>query len=203
MKATASDIAKYIITVFHDAGDMITNMKVQKLLYYIQGWHLGVYNDTAFSEELQAWVHGPVQPGVYNEYKDYQWNPISEAVERPQFDEQLTRHIGRVLRCYGGDSAYALENLTHTETPWIEARGDLDVDQPSKKTISVETMEAYFVKRAQDNVDSGNYTLDPDLAKSIEDSRKGIGVFKCASWEEMITQIQQEIKEEENAAHHN
>jgi len=82
---TANDIAKYIICTFHEAGDQITNMKVQKLLYYVQGCHLGLYGTPAFAGEFQAWKYGPVEPSVYSEYSHCPEGAISHKdVEQGQ-----------------------------------------------------------------------------------------------------------------------
>jgi len=95
-KVTAHDVAKYIIAEFHEAEDFITNMKVQKLLYYVQGWHLGLYGAPVFDEQFQAWVHGPVQYEVYNEYKNYRWNLISEPIEKPKFEPEFNTKFCRL-----------------------------------------------------------------------------------------------------------
>ncbi|MDP2247969.1 MAG: DUF4065 domain-containing protein, partial [Nitrosomonadales bacterium] len=80
---TAINVARYIIRKFQDAGDPVTNLKLQKLLYYVQGWHLGIYNTPAFEDDFQAWVHGPVVPSTFQEYRHNRWNPIVEDVQVP------------------------------------------------------------------------------------------------------------------------
>lgn len=150
-KVTAHDVAKYIIADFHEAEDLITNMKVQKLLYYVQGWHLGLYKSPVFKEELQAWVHGPVQYEVYNQYREYRWNPISHEVEKPDFEQSLVRHIDQVLATYGGETAYMLELMSHQEDPWMEARNGLSADSPCNTVISNKTMNRFFSKLASEN----------------------------------------------------
>ncbi len=140
----ASDIAKYIVTFFQQAGDPVTNLKLQKLLYYVQGWHAATYGQQAYPQRLEAWIHGPVQPGVYGEYKHYRWNPIADEVGVPALDESVKRITDEVIAVYGTDSGYELERRTHTEAPWIEARGGIPRDQESNANISVETMKSYF-----------------------------------------------------------
>lgn len=156
-KVIAHDVAKYIIAEFHEAEDFITNMKVQKLLYYVQGWHLGSYGAPVFDEQFQAWVHGPVQYEVYNEYKNYRWNPISEPIEKPKFEPALIKHIHEVLHAYGGETGYMLEILTHQEWPWIEARDDLASDALSQNIISIKTMKEFFAEKAKNNERTGNF----------------------------------------------
>ena len=146
---TASAIARYIINSFQEAGDPVSNLKLQKLLYYVQGWHLALLDEPAFPERLEAWIHGPVQPGVYGEYKRYRWNPIGEPVEAPELDGDLTALVQEVLTVYGTDSAYELEVRTHREDPWREARGNLPRDCESSAVITQESMQRFFKKFAE------------------------------------------------------
>src|SRR5262245_24975520 len=119
---SASIVAKYIVATFQQAGDPIDNLKLQKLLYYVQGWHLAVYDKPAFPESIEAWVHGPVIPGIYVEYKKYRWNPISDEVKAPEIDKELKGLIAEVLSVYGTETGWQLEQRTHTEAPWLTAR---------------------------------------------------------------------------------
>lgn len=147
---TAQDVAKYVIKFFHDSEDLITNLKLQKLLYYIQGWHLGLYEKPLFNEDFQAWVHGPVQPAIYGEYKSYRWNPISEEISNIEFTEDVNSHINEVLETYGVESAYMLERRTHLELPWLDARGTLPPEQDCTNIITKSSMQSYFAKLANE-----------------------------------------------------
>ena len=119
--ATAIDIAKYIVYSFQNVGDYISNMKLQKLLYYIQGWHLAIYNTAAFDEKLEAWELGAVQPEVYYKYKKYEFRPITEDVEEPILDENLVELIDKILDEYGGETGFALHQLMQEEKAWLNA----------------------------------------------------------------------------------
>lgn len=79
-KSNASDVAKYIIYTFQAIGDSLSNMKLQKLLYYVQGWHLANFDTPAFKDRLEAWALGPVQPKVYDDYKEFGFRPITKAI---------------------------------------------------------------------------------------------------------------------------
>jgi uncharacterized phage-associated protein len=59
---TAQEVANYFIRRAHDSGEFISNLKLQKLLYYSQAWHLAIFDRRLFPERFQAWVHGPVIP---------------------------------------------------------------------------------------------------------------------------------------------
>jgi uncharacterized phage-associated protein len=142
--STAQEIARYIVRFFQEAGDPVSNLKLQKLLYYVQGWHIAVRNTPAFPDRLEAWVHGPVQPGVYGTYKHYRWNAIVEDVVPAEIEAGTKEIIDAVLGAYGTDSGYELELRTHGERPWLEARGDLPADAESTSALSHETMRVYF-----------------------------------------------------------
>ena len=148
---TANIVAKYIIQKFQDAGDPVTNLKLQKLLYYVQGWHLGIYNEPAFDEDFQAWVHGPVIPEVFQVYKRHSWNPIVNDEQLPELDARLQAHIDDTLDAYGGDSGWALEIRTHRESPWIDARGSLPQDVSSNQIITKESMHLFFSEFIEEN----------------------------------------------------
>ena len=55
------------------------NLKLQKLVYYAQAWHLALRDVPLFEEDFEAWVHGPVIPALYQEYKKFGWRPILEG----------------------------------------------------------------------------------------------------------------------------
>ena len=144
------DVAKYIINFFHECEDLITNLKLQKLLYYVQGWHLGLHGEPIFSDDFEAWVHGPVQPEIYRQYQHYRWNPISEDVKNPELDHLLVKHINEVLKEYATETAYSLERMTHLEDPWIIARGSIPHFEASTAQITKESMKNFFARIANE-----------------------------------------------------
>lgn len=146
---SASEVAKYIVHFFQECEDPVTNLKLQKLLYYVQGWHLGLFNTPAFADDFQAWVHGPVVPEVFHQYKENRWNPITIEVAKPDLPADLVQHIDEVLEVYGGDTGWALELRTHREKPWLAARTGIAADQPSQAIITKESMQSFFSELAQ------------------------------------------------------
>lgn len=149
MSVTANDVAKYVINAFHEREDLITNLKLQKLLYYVQGWYLGLYGKEIFSEDFEAWVHGPVVPAVYHQYKSYRWYPITEEIKdisNISFD--IRNHIDEVLNLYGTDTGWELERRTHLERPWLDARGDIPNDEECTNIIEKNSMRVFFEKLA-------------------------------------------------------
>ncbi|MFI3211929.1 MAG: DUF4065 domain-containing protein [Eubacteriales bacterium] len=138
---------KYLLNQCED----ITPLALQKALYYIQGFYFAFYNIFLFSEDCQAWVHGPVYRDVYFRYRDYKFDPIDSngsfddtilsSSEKAVF-ESVTRHVC----CYSGK---VLEKFTHSEAPWLLARGELLEMELSDRVINKHDIGEYFnrVKR--------------------------------------------------------
>ena len=73
---SAIQVAQYLLALAHSKGDQISNLKLQKLLYYLQGFSLVVNNKPLFPEAIEAWTHGPVVASVYHKYSKYGNNHI-------------------------------------------------------------------------------------------------------------------------------
>lgn len=83
----AYDVAKYILYIAYRNGDVITNLKMQKLLYYAQAWYMvNNKSELLFEDEIQAWRFGPVVPAVYEKMKRFKFNPISMRLSEKDFD---------------------------------------------------------------------------------------------------------------------
>ena len=149
---TASEVATYFISSFQKKNKEISNLKLQKLLYYAQAWHLALYDVPLFDDKIEAWVHGPVVPGVFREYKQFGWNPLSVPAPVQDagpsiFPKGVKKHLEEVAHVYGKFDAVALERMTHQESPWRDARGNLAPDAPSKNVISNPAMKKYYGAR--------------------------------------------------------
>jgi uncharacterized phage-associated protein len=153
MPIKALDAARYLLYRFNDRGEHLTNLKLQKLLYYCQAWHLAHYSEPLFKEPVEAWVHGPVVASVFGEFKKYGWSLILEPIDITEFDisEADCRHIDSVIDAYGHLRATELEDLTHSEDPWRVARQNLAPDQPSRANIALAHM-CTFYRQQLDNV---------------------------------------------------
>ncbi|WP_257285711.1 Panacea domain-containing protein [Endozoicomonas sp. SESOKO1] len=106
-----------------DAGDLISNLKLQKLVYYAQGFALAIFDSPLFNNAIEAWQHGPVITELYHRFKTFG----SGAIDTPdEFDaESLSPEeqglLDEVYDVYGQFSAWKLRNMTHDEPPWTEA----------------------------------------------------------------------------------
>lgn len=133
-------IAKWFINEIHPEP-----LKLQKLLYLAQGFSLALNDKLLFEADLEAWVHGPVVPEVYFKYKEYKFNPISLSYEIPELDEETLEVLIYVKENYGKYDSKFLEEMTHNQEPWINAREGLDPDERSEKIISKEIITEYFI----------------------------------------------------------
>jgi len=141
--SNAIHVAEALVNLSHEKHSPLTNLKLQKLLYYAQAWHLVLRNESLFSETIEAWVHGPVVPAIFRRYREYRWNPIL-AVSGISVSIPLKKHLEEVWKVYGKFDASALERLTHSEQPWIEARSGLPLDAPSHNVISNRSMKIFY-----------------------------------------------------------
>jgi uncharacterized phage-associated protein len=148
-QTTAHELAKYIIWFANQSGELITNLKLQKLLYYAQGWHLAHYGEHLFDDKFEAWVHGPVIPSIYRKYKKG-WQPINVKVKHPSISGGLKLWMDRFLRAYMSIDAFELEKMVHCEAPWVEARMGLPIDANCSNEINEGSMQAYFASLLND-----------------------------------------------------
>lgn len=148
---TPLQAATYIAHLAHQDGKEFSHLKIQKLLYYSQGWHLALYDKPLIAGEFQAWVRGPVNKEVYDHFNKtkYATSDISAAdidlnlIEGVSDLQQF--HFKSVLDSYGHHSGTKLELMTHQETPWLTARGGISAHSRSETVISEQLMKDYFV----------------------------------------------------------
>lgn len=139
--ANVFDVAAYLLSKADiKEGDGMTHLKLQKLLYYCQGFALVLLKRPLFSNKIEAWPHGPVVVDIYHEFKRYGDGIIDEIVsgDVSALTDEEKSMIDDVYEVYGGYSASRLRNLTHSENPWIDAENKID------KTITHEAMLDFF-----------------------------------------------------------
>jgi len=119
---SALTIAKWFIAWAEAEDEELSNLKLQKLLYYAQGHYLVQHGHPLFTEQIQAWSHGPVVPQVYYEFKDSGSSsihlPDSDPFEWENVDPGTAEFLSKVWNTFGGFSAGRLRNMTHEERPW-------------------------------------------------------------------------------------
>jgi uncharacterized phage-associated protein len=137
--------ADFLLIDCRDRGDVLTNLKLQKLLYYAQAWYLALHQKPLFDEDFEAWVHGPVLPSQYRRFKEFEWKPILREIPPLKPDDPvILSHLTEIVDVFGSETAVALEMMTHNELPWKSARSGIPLDQPSSSVISKESMQSYY-----------------------------------------------------------
>lgn len=142
---SALDIAKWFVNATdRTSGDAITHLKVQKLVYYAQGWALANFGTPLFEEDLQAWAHGPVAVSVYNHFRDSKFDAIAPQKVTRRIDDDTADLLAAIHEEYGIYTAKKLERMTHEEAPWLTARGNLPPEARCTNVISKDSMQEYF-----------------------------------------------------------
>lgn len=122
----------------------VTNLKLQKLLYYAQGHHLAQFGKPLFGETIEAWSHGPVVPPIYRAFSAFGSHDIrledSDTFAWDDVDEDTTKLLIQVWNSYGQFAAWRLRNMTHDEAPW---KDNFQPDQQHLE-ISQEDIRHYF-----------------------------------------------------------
>jgi uncharacterized phage-associated protein len=139
------NVARYfIIRAYEDGIEAeMTNMKVQKLLYYAQSLHLALYNEPLFAEEIQAWRYGPVCPPAYKFYSEFEAKqlPIPDKESLLQLPREKKELLEEIWEYFGGYHAYKLSDMTHLEFPWKKARKGLPPQASSTEPIQLNDMK--------------------------------------------------------------
>lgn len=121
--ACVSDVARFFIDCGVRSGEPVTNMRLNKLLYFAQGVHLARTGAPLFQDDFEAWEWGPVVPAVYHRYKKHRDCPIEKA-DPPvgDFEEREYASLLDTLREFGGYTTSRLMNMTHAPGgPWDTA----------------------------------------------------------------------------------
>lgn len=138
-------VARYLLC---KAGE-ITPLALQKLLYFTQAFYYAIFDEEFFPDDCQAWSYGPVYPEIYYKYKGYGSDPIDKPTDDLQEDfcEFTTREVSlmdAIIDSFGRYSALVLRDITHSERPWLEARGSLLPEDRSQTVINRDTINRYF-----------------------------------------------------------
>lgn len=149
-------LAKYILAKLGPTN----HLKLQKILYYMEAWHLAFFGKPIIDDEFEAWVHGPVSKKIWRIFKGksvlyddieigFDKKDIIKEVKKLLSPEQL-EVLDEVLQVYGKETAISLERYTHSEKPWRMARKGLTMSEASDNIISKKSMEKYYKKRLEE-----------------------------------------------------
>lgn len=143
---TIFDIANFFLKIVdRDSGSTITPLKLQKILYYAQGYHLAYYDKELFPEDFQAWAHGPANEEIYEKYKEFGFNSIPYPEEEiPDIDDEKNDFLNDIWQTFGIYDGKYLEEQTHREKPWIDARKGYAPGAKCQEIISKQSMKDFF-----------------------------------------------------------
>ncbi|MFN6571950.1 Panacea domain-containing protein [Dendronalium sp. ChiSLP03b] len=179
----------FIVRAYEDGIEAeMTNMKVQKLLYYSQSLHLALYDEPLFDEIIQAWRYGPVCPPAYKFYSEFEAKqlPIPSQEFLLQIPNEEKKLLEEIWRYFGGYHAYRLSDMTHVEFPWKKARKGLPSHASSTETILLEDMKALGYQKL-DLIERDHPAYESVMSKIIEDacnteSSNRIGKGEVRDW---------------------
>lgn len=135
------EVSRHIINYCNDNNYVISNLKLQKILYFVQAYYLISFNgEKCFNEKIEAWEFGPVIPEAYHEFKQYgsgnipsiksyiDFDDIDDiwSMKRVPFKDNVIRQddkklIDSVVDQFANYSATSLVTLTHKQDPWVKA----------------------------------------------------------------------------------
>lgn len=156
MPYSAKAIANNFIDRANAAGQEITPMKMQKLVYIAHGWHLAVHDEPLIDETVEAWKFGPVIPSLFQAFKRYGASPITDYAgdARLPNDAKVRDVINQVMGVYGNKDAIYLMRLTHAKgSPWRSVRDEGNIS-PYGEVIGDDVIKNHFaqlIAAAQEN----------------------------------------------------
>lgn len=166
-KYTTIQVANFFIEHAKKRGESLTPMKLQKLMYFAQGWHLALTDGAPlFNEQIEAWKFGPVIPSIYRCFKQYGSSEISEPAgefvghhwnypDIPEEDSETRQFLEKIYDVYAKYSASRLSAMTHIkDAPWDKVvkiyGGEFD-NVPDGTDIPIEYLKEHFKKVAERN----------------------------------------------------
>ena len=152
---SVNDIADCILLKLNaDEDCYVMNLKLQKLVYYVQAWNFGKNADPFVEGDFEAWIHGPANRVLYDRFKDtkslYSVIGKEDVFNRDALDvlePEDSEFIDLILDNYASYNASDLERMTHKEDPWIMARKGYGPLDRCTNVISPESMIDYYGKR--------------------------------------------------------
>jgi len=168
-------VAKFFILRAYEDGreEQMTNMKVQKLLYYAQSLHLALFDEPLFEDEIQAWRYGPVCPPAYHFYSQFEAEqlPMPDKYSFSQIPDDRKDLLEEVWDYFGQHHAYYLSGMTHVEFPWKKARKGLPSQARSTELILLEDMKLLGYQKLE-QIEQDNPAYKASISYLLEQSFK-------------------------------
>jgi uncharacterized phage-associated protein len=174
-------VARYLLQLASREAEAepITQMRLHKLLYYVQGWSLAQRGEPLFAGRIEAWTHGPVVRQVYPAFADFGDAPIAPPAGEVELNAADRAFVESIWESYKMHSATRLRAMTHRERPWRETRGGLSDAEKSDSEIPQDLMAEFFhdefaqhqvpgleldrIRRAEQDIAAGRYVELDDV----------------------------------------
>jgi len=158
MAYRAAAVANEFLDLSDQAGKKITQIEIQKLVYFAHGWNLALQGQPLIGELIEAWQYGPVVRTLYDAFRRFGRNPITERAtsdsftggrfvcetpvihsDAPEDDLKARALVRSVWQKYGSLTPFKLVEITHLpDSPWRRAY------EEQKPYISNEAIQSYF-----------------------------------------------------------
>lgn len=147
----AKCVAEYVIAYVNKKGLLITHLKLQKILYYLQGEHLCAFDRVLFEDKIEAWEYGPVVPSVYFAFCSNGALPLrvdGDSIRAcDDLDDDSKTLVDNMIEKYSKYTARQLVQMSHEEIPWKDHKKA--VDNGERPEITVDSIRNYFCGREE------------------------------------------------------
>lgn len=151
------DVCRHVINYSNIKDYGISNLKLQKVLYFIQAYFLISVQEKCFEEKIEAWDFGPVVTEAYREYKQFGSGDIPTVTYIIDFDKENIwnskvreysddiilktdkKLIEAVVDKFSDYSATDLVTITHNQAPWKNA-----YQKGKNNEITIDSIKEYF-----------------------------------------------------------
>lgn len=153
-RPTAILVALLITNVYSGLDELVSSVRLQGLLYYCQAWHLAIYGEPLFNENVVATPHGALVPSIFSAGIGGRPDNRSELLLRRMRTriptnqlQEIAGFVSEVLEAYSGLNAVELSSQICSEQPWQSARKGLSFDDPTMTIIDESEMKSFYASR--------------------------------------------------------
>jgi uncharacterized phage-associated protein len=145
---SALEVAAFLVHLAsaEEEPEFLPSLRLNRLLYYCQGWHLATQGRPLFPDRIEAWATGPVVPVVFEALRGRDWFPI-RAEDLPPSDALNSEEenlVARVWETYKDHTGGSLSELACAEEPWRRARNGSSPAARSGAELTAEALQACF-----------------------------------------------------------
>lgn len=159
MARDVREIANAILDIAEGFGFKLSNLALNKILFFAHGWHLAVLDRPLVDSVFEAWQFGPVHPQIYRQLKGFGNKAIPKGrrltsidletgIDRPvkaNLDKEEYEFCSKLLKFYGKYSASKLVEISHESgAPWDQVWEKAGRSASPGMTIPDEITKAYY-----------------------------------------------------------